>query len=130
MSTEVLKMALGALDGMMALEVEDHMRGSDDQDICGEVRDALSAMEALRQAIEKPTRSSLLTTENLADPEYMKAYVDSMQDYVDQQSAVIKAPPTRKWIGLTEDEAHLCFRTANVWTAIEAKLKEKNTAQS
>jgi len=27
---------------------------------------------------------------------------------------------------LTEDEAHVCFKSANVWHAIEAKLKEKN----
>ena len=36
------------------------------------------------------------------------------------------APPAREWTGLTEDEAHVCFKSANVWHAIEAKLKEKN----
>ena len=36
------------------------------------------------------------------------------------------SPPARAWTGLTEDEAHVCFKSANVWHAIEAKLKEKN----
>jgi len=36
------------------------------------------------------------------------------------------SPPARAWTGLTEDEAHVCFKRANVWHAIEAKLKEKN----
>jgi|GEM_PF-3586398 len=36
------------------------------------------------------------------------------------------SPPARAWVGLTEDEAHVCFKSANVWHAVEAKLKEKN----
>ena len=40
------------------------------------------------------------------------------------------SPPARAWVGLTEDEAHVCFKRANVWHAIEAKLKEKNDQRS
>ena len=38
----------------------------------------------------------------------------------------LTSPPAREWTGLTEDEAHVCFKSANVWHAVEAKLKEKN----
>ena len=43
------------------------------------------------------------------------------------------APPKKKWVGLTEDEATILFRLClgrpydDFWHAIEAKLKEKNT---
>ena len=42
----------------------------------------------------------------------------------------LTSPPAREWTGLTEDEAHVCFKSANVWHAVEAKLKEKNDQRS
>jgi hypothetical protein len=39
------------------------------------------------------------------------------------------APPKREWVGLTTEEAAICWTNSEVqsWKNIEAKLKEKNT---
>jgi len=63
------------------------------------------------------------------------------QSVGEKQSALYTAPPQREWQGLTDEEMQDCIKTADYnqgqykrtpyWahlaTAIEAKLKEKNT---
>ena len=44
--------------------------------------------------------------------------------------SIFAAPPRKEWVGLTEDEIWECQRLGlsdDVYKAIEAKLKEKNT---
>ena len=68
--------------------------------------------------------------------DYEEGFVDGMQHQM--QSSVYKAvnAMSRTWVGLTQDELNMIgdsMRTWNSWTitdvyfAIEAKLKEKNT---
>ena len=67
-------------------------------------------------------------------PEIKKMY----EDYFDKCFRESSAPQRREWVGLTEDEitklhheikAQLMgtYKTEDIYRAIEAKLKEKNT---
>ena len=56
-------------------------------------------------------------------PNYTVERVDEISQ---SHACTWPACTAREWIGLTEDEAHVCFKSANVWHAVEAKLKEKN----
>ena len=70
--------------------------------------------------------------EELLREEYERGFIDGMQKQM--QSSVDKAVNgmTRTWVGLTDEEAFriLSDKTTDwmeKWSAIEAKLKEKNT---
>jgi hypothetical protein len=76
--------------------------------------------------------------EELLRKEYERGFIDGMQKQM--QSSVDKAINgiTRTWVGLTDDEIQELhyqvkvkgmgvYRTEDIYRAIEAKLKEKNT---
>ena len=104
MTTEVMKQALDALSDFLAL-IKYQYSGSREamSDLQYADNRAVFAVTALRQAISE-------------------ASLDTSQSH----ACTWPTCTPREWTGLTEDEAHVCFKSANVWHAIEAKLKEKN----
>lgn len=69
----------------------------------------------------------------IAPPEVLKPF----REFTEKVCSIFhNSPPQRTWVGLTQDELNMIgdsMRTWNSWTitdvyfAIEAKLKEKNT---
>ena len=136
MTTEVMKQALDALSDFLAL-IKYQYSGSREamSDLQYADNRAVFAVTALRQAISEASIDTLsdLTPKREAFANAVASGMTQADAYrhasLDTSQSHACTWPTctpREWTGLTEDEAHVCFKSANVWHAIEAKLKEKN----
>jgi hypothetical protein len=70
-------------------------------------------------------RMSYVSNDGMNSPEYFL----SMNPRYGFVCALYTAPPRKEWVGLTTEEAAICWTNSEVqsWKNIEAKLKEKNT---
>ena len=97
---------------------------------------AWNVINDLEAALAEPAIKESLTVavQERMHPEIKKMY----EDYFDKCFRESSAPPRREFVGLTEDEipklhheikAQLMgtYKTEDIYRAIEAKLKEKNT---
>jgi hypothetical protein len=116
---EALKLALEALHGFIPyLPLNDETQ-------CGRYDEALTAIkEALAQPEQEPVAFASHGVVNwIADKQF-------------QHEALLYSAPQRTWAGLTPDELNAIFDGMKTWNsfqitdvyfAIEAKLKEKNS---
>jgi hypothetical protein len=106
----------------------------------------LEAIAALRQAIEQEEKQEpvawisepMVAAVRRANPEWYGKWQAELTctQMFPHQIPLYTAPPKREWVGLTDEEISNCwinpvasgtFTKRNVYEAIEAKLKEKNT---
>ena len=118
---EALKLALEALDGL------------------SEPYDVLKAQEAIREALAQPEQElcwiDKTRAKELAEGNSVTTTLTVHRPFADDVP-LYTTLPQRTWVGLTADELNMIgdsMRTWNshsltdVYVAIEAKLKEKNT---
>ena len=105
-----------------ALEVISASNGTDDFQTV-----ATNARYALRQAIEQAEKQEPVARFNWNEAKFEWLTEYSYEKH--HMKPLYLAPPKREWVGLTTEEAAICWTNSEVqsWKNIEAKLKEKNT---
>ncbi len=96
-----------------------------------------AAITAIKEALAQPEQEPVPTSDDLEQEIYENTRQFVSRDIMEWMlKRYYTTPPQRKWVGLTQDELNMIgdsMRTWNSWTitdvyfAIEAKLKEKNT---
>jgi len=82
----------------------------------------------LREEPAKPEQEPVATvTKIMHNGTYYEGYFDS-HIRLKVGTKLYTSPPRKEWVGLTDEEAAICWTTSAVqsWKNIEAKLKEKN----
>jgi hypothetical protein len=83
---------------------------------------------ALRQAIEQAEKQEPVAwVLKMGNEKILDSHFNDIQE-LDDGTPLYTAPPKREWVGLTTEEAAICWTNSEVqsWKNIEAKLKEKN----
>jgi hypothetical protein len=93
------------------------------------------AIVAIKEALAQPEQEPVAWWIPKAE-QFCLPSSDGTRPFAKAWEPLYTTPPQRKWVGLTQDELNMIgdsMRTWNSWTitdvyfAIEAKLKEKNT---
>ena len=130
MSTEVMKQALEALEQsrvfVTSREKIKHPEGTDWYD---------KAITTLRQAIAEAEKQEPVGWFGYSPAHDAWFHTNEGED---DSIPLYKYPPKREWVGLTDEEIQELhyqvkvkgmgvYRTEDIYRAVEAKLKEKNT---
>ncbi len=121
MSIEAMKMALAKFEHLWEIGIDAEYKV-----------ELLPEIQALRQAIEQAEKQepvAWMVRDQVDGCRYPSALKNPASSINGESKPLYTAPPSKQWVGLTDDEIALYDKRlsgSNVARAIEAKLKEKN----
>jgi len=121
MSIEAMKQALAKFEHLWEIGIDAEYKV-----------ELLPEIQALRQAIEQAEKQepvAWMVRDQVDGCRYPSALKNPASSINGESKPLYTAPPSKQWIGLTDDEIALYDKRlsgSGVARAIEAKLKEKN----